>query len=87
MIKNCILIICFLGTLSIYSQEQYRIIYNYATDEIRYLKINSKGEIIDTLSSPKIRRNSLVELKLQNVNPFATKVETELKEEMVHQGG
>lgn len=64
-----------------FSQERYRILYDYKSDKISYLKIDPNYNIIDTLSQPKIKRNSIVELKLININPFAIHVDTDIKEE------
>ena len=58
---------------------------NEKTGFITILDKNNK--VKDTLERPKIKRNSLVELRLTNVNPFAVDVETDVKEEALHQGG
>lgn len=63
------------------AQERYRIIYDYKTEKVNYLKLDKNNVVIDTLENPKLKRNSLVELKLQNVNPFAVQVQTDVKEE------
>ncbi len=66
------------------SQEKYRITYNYLTEEINYYKLDKLNNVEDTLSSPKFKRNSLIELKLVNVNPFAISIKTDVKEETIH---
>ncbi len=66
------------------SQEKYRVTYNYLTEEINYYKLDKLNNINDTLISPKFKRNSLIELKLINVNPFAVSIKTDLKEETIH---
>ncbi|MDY2588337.1 hypothetical protein [Winogradskyella aquimaris] len=63
------------------AQERYRITYDYATEKVNYLLLDKNSNIVDTLSNPKLKRNSLVELKLKNVNPFAVQVQTDVKEE------
>ena len=63
------------------AQERYRITYDYATDKINYLHVDKNNKVIDTLDKPQIKRNSLIELKLSNVNPFAVQVQTDVKEE------
>ena len=63
------------------AQERYRITYDYSTEKVNYLLLDKNSNIIDTLSNPKLKRNSLVELKLKNVNPFAVQVMTDVKEE------
>lgn len=68
-------------TVSLNAQERYRITYDYKTEQVKYLKLDKSDIVSDTLNSPKFKRNSLVELKLENVNPFAVKVQTDVKEE------
>jgi hypothetical protein len=63
------------------AQERYRITYDYATEKVNYLLLDKNSNVVDTLSNPKLKRNSLVELKLKNVNPFAVQVQTDVKEE------
>jgi hypothetical protein len=63
------------------AQERYRITYDYATEKVNYLLLDKNSNVVDTLSNPKLKRNSLVELKLKNVNPFAVRVQTDVKEE------
>ena len=75
-----ILTILLTSSLSL-AQERYRITYDYATDKINYLRVDKKNKVIDTLDKPKIKRNSLIELKLSNVNPFAVQVQTDVQEE------
>lgn len=75
-----ILTILLTSSLSL-AQERYRITYDYATDKINYLRTDKDNKVIDTLDKPKIKRNSLIELKLSNVNPFAIQVQTEVQEE------
>lgn len=69
----------FFGVL-VSAQERYRIIYDYKTEKVNYLKLDKNNQVIDTLENPKLKRNSLVELKLQNVNPFAVQVKTDVQE-------
>lgn len=76
----------FIGTY-VFGQEKYRVEYDYATDRLSYYLIDKNNQIIDTLRKPKIRRNSMVELRLRNVNPFAVSVSTAVNEEQVHESG
>ena len=64
-----------------YAQDKYRIEYDYNTETATYLSLSSTNVVQDTLIKPRIKRNSLVEIKLLNVNPFAVDVLTEVKEE------
>ncbi|WP_405563801.1 hypothetical protein [Polaribacter sp. Asnod6-C07] len=69
---------------AIISQEKYRVTYNYQTEVINYYKLDKLNNIEDTLKSPKFKRNSLIELRLTNVNPFAVNIKTDVKEETIH---
>lgn len=73
-----------LFTSLMYSQEHYRVQYNYKTDVFTYFKLDKSNKIVDTLENPKFKRNSLIEIKLLNVNPFAVKIKTDVKEEEIH---
>lgn len=80
------IIICFLlfFATTVISQEKYRVTYNYLTEEINYYKLDKLNNIKDTLTTPKFKRNSLIELKLVNINPFAVSIQTDVKEETIH---
>lgn len=81
-IYSKILLILILMTSGITTaQERYRITYDYTTEKVNYLLLDKNSNVVDTLSNPKLKRNSLVELKLKNVNPFAVRVQTDVKEE------
>ncbi len=80
-IKTISILTILLTSCLSFAQERYRITYDYATDKINYLHIDKNNKVIDTLDKPKIKRNSLVELKLSNVNPFAVQVKTDVQEE------
>jgi hypothetical protein len=75
--------ILFLSTF-VFAQEKYRIQYDYKTDNFDYFKLNKSNKIIDTLSNPKFKRNSIIEIKLLNVNPFAVNIKTDVKEQEIH---
>ena len=75
------LLIAIICVATAQAQERYRVTYDYQTEEVKYLKLDKNGNVTDTLSDSKIKRNSLVELKLQNVNPFAVQVQTDVVEE------
>ena len=77
-----LLVIC---SLLAYSQEKYRVVYDYATDRLQYLLVDKNNQIIDTLKNPKIKKNSVIELRLKNVNPFALQVNTEVNEQSIHE--
>lgn len=71
----------------IFSQEKYKVEYDYNSENVAYYKLNRHNKIIDTLNKPKIKRNSLIEIQLKNINPFAIDVVTDVKEEQIHQSG
>lgn len=71
----------------VFGQEKYRIQYDYKTDNFEYFKLNKSNKIIDTLNNPKFKRNSLIEIKLLNINPFAVNIKTNVKEEEIHSSG
>lgn len=80
------IILCFLlfCISTVISQEKYRVTYDYLTEEINYYKLDKLNNIKDTLTTPKFKRNSLIEVKLINVNPFAVNIQTDVKEETIH---
>ncbi|WP_370391100.1 hypothetical protein [uncultured Winogradskyella sp.] len=80
-IYSKILILVLVTSGIVNAQERYRITYDYATEKVNYLLLDKNSNVVDTLSNPKLKRNSLIELKLKNVNPFAVQVETDVKEE------
>ena len=85
--KFKITILAFCISMLSFAQERYRVLYDYETEKVSYLQLDKNNKVKDTLERPKIKRNSLVELRLTNVNPFAVDVETDVKEEALHQGG
>lgn len=82
-----ICILSFLSAVSLQAQEKYRILYDYNTEAATYLALDNTNTIIDTLTKPRLKRNSLVEIKLVNVNPFAVDVIAEIKEEDMQPSG
>jgi hypothetical protein len=70
-----------------FSQERYRITYDYKTEKINYLLLDKFSNVVDTLENTKLKRNSAVEIKLQNINPFAVQVKTDVKEENLANAG
>jgi len=68
-----------------YSQERYRIVYDYKTDRLNFYSIDQNNRIIDTLRNPKFKRNRAIEVQLKNVNPFAVDVSTSVVEKNVHE--
>ncbi|WP_136464962.1 hypothetical protein [Flagellimonas onchidii] len=79
------LVFAFLALLisvqNLFAQERYRIVYDYQTDKLGVFHLDKKNQIDDTLKNAVLKRNSLVELKLKNINPFAIEVRPEIVEE------
>jgi len=67
-----------------FSQEKYKVIYDYTENTTTYYKLGKNNQITDTLSKPKFKKNSSIEIELKNVNPFALEVITEIKEDEIH---
>ncbi|MBT8325289.1 MAG: hypothetical protein KJO96_08320 [Winogradskyella sp.] len=84
---SALILLTIFNNSSLYAQERYKITYDYKTEQITYLSLDKNNIVKDTLAQPKLKRNSLVELQLKNVNPFAVKVETNVKEENLIQAG
>ena len=82
-----ILAIALMSMPLLHAQKHYRVEYDYKTEKVNYLLVDKSNKVIDTLENPKLKRNSLVELKLQNVNPFAVQVKTDVKEENLQSTG
>lgn len=75
----------FLGCSFVFSQDRYRIVYDYQTDQTSYYRLGPGKEILDTLSKPKFKRKSSIEIKLLNVNPFAVSVIPSITETNIHE--
>ena len=75
------------STCTIIAQERYRVTYDYKTEQISYLKLDKTNKVIDTLDQPRLKRNSNVEIQLKNINPFAVKVVTDVREEELTKSG
>lgn len=73
-------------SIGLFAQKKYRVVYDYQTEDISYYRMEG-NKIVDTLSKPKMNRNSVIELKLKNVNPFAVDVRTSIQEESAIQEG
>ena len=82
--KKTFIISSLLLSTIIYSQEKYQVVYDYATDNVNYLKLDKHGQVIDTLSKGKFKKSTPVEIKLRNVNPFALDVISNITEEEIH---
>lgn len=78
---NILFVLALLYSTLTLAQERYRIVYDYQTEKINYLLLDKNNTVIDTLNNHKLKRNSLIELKLKNVNPFAVQVQTDVQEE------
>lgn len=78
------LVFLFFLSINSFSQEKYKILYDYKTEKVSFFKVDESFKIIDTLKTPKVKRNSLIEIELDNVNPFAVDVVADVKEEIVH---
>lgn len=81
-----------LGTLLIFSlniqaQNKYKVVYDYQNDVTTYYRMSSNNTVLDTIDKPKFKKNSLVEVQLKNVNPFAVQVTADIKEDMIHKTG
>lgn len=84
----CMIISCLiLGISSAVAQKRFKVTYDFKTEKINYFELDKNNNVIDTLENPKIKRNSLIELQLKNVNPFAVDVVTEVSEESVMKSG
>lgn len=68
----------------LYSQKKYRIEYDYLTNQTNYLLLDKNNHIIDTITKPIFKKNSAIQVKLKNVNPFALKVVPEFQGEKIH---
>ena len=71
----------------IQAQDRFRVTYDYDTEMVTYLALDKNNAVSDTLDKPRIKRNSLVELTLTNVNPFAVEVLTDVQEENLQSSG
>lgn len=83
--KITLLTTFFLISIYSYSQNKYKIVYDYESDATTYYKMSKSNTILDTIIKPKFKRNSLIEIQLKNVNPFAVEVTTDVKENKIHQ--
>ena len=79
------LVFTFVG--SALAQERYKVTYDYNTEKVKYYLLDKHNNIKDTLDAPKVKRNSLVEIQLTNVNPFAVDVLTDVQEENLVKSG
>ena len=77
----------FLSISTAVGQEKYKVVYDYNSENIVYYKLNKNNQVVDTLPKPRIKRNSLVEISVKNVNPFAVNLQTNVKEELIHESG
>lgn len=85
--KNWIFATALFFSISSFSQEKYRVVYDYQTGNLSYYKLDKNNKIADTLAKPKFKKHSLVQVQVKNVNPFAIEVKAEVKEEYIHQSG
>ena len=76
-----LLVFIFICLSKLVGQERYRIVYDYQTDEFGVYHLDKQSQIDDTLKKAVLKRNSLVELQLKNVNPFAVEVQPKIVEE------
>lgn len=79
--------LCLIAPITVHAQQKYRVLYDYNTEATTYLALDNTNTVIDTLIKPRLKRNSLVEIKLVNVNPFAVDVVAEIKEEDLQTSG
>lgn len=85
--KNWIFATALFFSISSFSQEKYRVVYDYQTGNLSYYKLDKNNKIADTLAKPKFKKHGLVQVQVKNVNPFAIEVKAEVKEEYIHQSG
>ncbi|MFN3941957.1 MAG: hypothetical protein ACK4K1_04900 [Flavobacterium sp.] len=85
--KNWILAFACTFSIFSFSQEKYKVVYDYQTGNLSYFKLDKNNKIADTLTKPKFKKHSLVQVQVKNVNPFAIEVKAEVKEEYIHQSG
>lgn len=78
-----LLVVCF-NFIAVNAQERYKILYDYQTENIYYFSLDKNNKITDTLTKPKFKKNSVVEVQVLNVNPFAVEVVTDVSEENIH---
>lgn len=83
--KNWIFATALFFSISSFSQEKYRVVYDYQTGNLSYYKLDKNNKIADTLAKPKFKKHGLVQVQVKNVNPFAIEVKAEVKEEYIHQ--
>ncbi|MEM6720598.1 MAG: hypothetical protein AAF611_14820 [Bacteroidota bacterium] len=80
LLSLCVVLLSFV--LSAHAQERYKVEYDYLKDTITYNRIKEDGTL-EALKKPRIKRNSMVEIRLKNVNPFALKVTPAITSENV----
>lgn len=82
-----VIIIFLIGMLTIpaIAQKKYKATYDYQTDQLLYFELDSSNKIIDTISSAKLKRGSILMIEIENVNPFALNIETTVDEESLHE--
>lgn len=61
--------------VSVFAQNKYRIETDYLQDRTIYLKLDKYDRVVDTLDKPRFKKNSVVQVKVKSVNPFAVSVE------------
>lgn len=69
------------------AQNKYKVVYDYETDITSYYKLSKNNTVLDTIIKPKFKKNSLIEIQLKNVNPFAVEVTADVKENKIHKTG
>lgn len=77
-------LLIFLASIEAIAQERFKIVYDYQSEDIFYYSLDRNNKIKDTLTKPKFKKNSAVELQVLNVNPFAVDVQTDVSEEDIH---
>lgn len=84
MLKKILALVFMSVSAILFSQERYKVVYDYQTEKIQFFAIDENNEVTDTLNKPKFKKNSAIEIELQNLNPFAVNVDAELSEENIH---
>ncbi len=77
--KNIFALILIISNISVLAQNKYRVETDYLQDRTIYLKLDKFDRVVDTLDKPRFKKNSAIQVKVKNVNPFAVNVEPSLK--------
>lgn len=68
----------------VFPQAGNKILYDFSTNSTVYLEFDFDRKSYDTLPKPKFKRNSMIEVEVKNLNPFAIDMVVETKERFIH---